>query len=88
MKLTLYNKNDEQLKTGGDDIDIQIKDPEGKNQKFELNDLNNGNYKIKFIPNKIGTYKYTVLVLGTKISEKPYETIVKNCKTRSTNFIL
>jgi hypothetical protein len=76
----LKDKNNEQIKTGGDDIEVQIKDPDNKVQDCDLVDLNNGTYKIRFVPQKVGIYKYTISVLGTKISEKPYETTVKNCK--------
>jgi hypothetical protein len=58
-------------KKGGDPIKVIITDPYGRQEKASIDDLNNGFYTFKLIPNCIGKYRIDISIFSRSINQMP-----------------
>lgn len=73
-EITLKDKKGEQLKSGDDDVEIFITGPNNQPiRDFDLYDLNNGKYKVEWVPKQPGNYQLEFDVLGSNIKGSPFE---------------
>lgn len=73
FKVTLKDKNGDQLKSGDDDVEVLVNGPNNKPVAEPVNplDLQDGTYNIEFTPKEPGKYTIDVKVLGQSIKGLP-----------------
>lgn len=60
-------------KAGQADINVDIKNPKGRNIKPRLQEINEGTYVVSFIPDECGTYSVSIKFDGKEIEGSPFK---------------
>ncbi|XP_037819333.1 filamin-A isoform X4 [Lucilia sericata] len=60
-------------KAGQADINVDIKNPKGKQIKPRLQEINDGTYVVSFVPDECGTYNVSIKYGGQEIEGSPFK---------------
>jgi len=68
----------EQRSTGGDNLNINIVDPEGRQLRYSINDMHNGMYRVIWKPIAEGEHNLSITLKDCHIHQSPFKVLVRS----------